>query len=205
MEQNRRLPVVLGVGAAALALLLVLRFVVLSDGGDDEHTTTPTTEATLVTTAPAETATTAPGELPPETFEVFATRNPFAPVVQITPVTVPTFTPTTTPGFTTTPTFPGGTVTPTTGAPTVTVTPTTPTTVVPSQEPVAAQAVALLDVFDQDGTATARVRVGSTVYTVVPGQTFATSYQLVSLTDRCGQFLFGDSPFSLCEGEEVIK
>jgi hypothetical protein len=27
----------------------------------------------------------------------------------------------------------------------------------------------------------------------------------VSLNSPCGQFLFGDAPFKLCEGEEVIK
>jgi hypothetical protein len=48
--------------------------------------------------------------------------------------------------------------------------------------------------------------VGSTVWaTFTAGQTFATSYKVVSLSGTCGQFLFGDSPFSLCEGEQVIK
>jgi hypothetical protein len=49
--------------------------------------------------------------------------------------------------------------------------------------------------------------VGSTVYTVTEGQTFATSYQVVSLdvAEGCGEFLFGDAPFSLCVGEQVIK
>ena len=61
------------------------------------------------------------------------------------------------------------------------------------------------DVFDQGGVTMARVQVGSTVYTVAAGQTFATSYKVVSLSGTCGQFLFGDSPFSLCEGEQVIK
>ena len=52
----------------------------------------------------------------------------------------------------------------------------------------------------------ARVQVGSTVYTVAAGQTFATSYKVVSPRPApCGQFLYGDSPFSLCEGEQVIK
>jgi hypothetical protein len=37
------------------------------------------------------------------------------------------------------------------------------------------------------------------------GDTFATSYKVVSLNEPCGQFLFGDSPFQLCEGEETIK
>ncbi|MCZ7530937.1 MAG: hypothetical protein M5U31_11715 [Acidimicrobiia bacterium] len=72
-------------------------------------------------------------------------------------------------------------------------------------EPVAPQNVALLDVFVAGGVRSARVRVGSTVYTVTVGEVFATSYQVVSLEDACGQFLFGDDPFRLCQGEEVIK
>jgi hypothetical protein len=60
-------------------------------------------------------------------------------------------------------------------------------------------------VFDQAGTTLAVVQVGSTQYTVGAGQVFATSYKVVSLSGTCGQFLYGDSPFSLCEGEQVIK
>jgi hypothetical protein len=75
-----------------------------------------------------------------------------------------------------------------------------------SEAPGAGQSIAVLDVFnDASGTPQARVRVGSTVYTVGVGDTFATSYKVVSLNEPCGQFLFGDSSFQLCEGEETIK
>jgi hypothetical protein len=83
---------------------------------------------------------------------------------------------------------------------------TTATTAPPSNEPAQGTSVALLDVFQQaDGTPMAKVQVGSTVYTVGAGDGFASSYRVVSLNAPCGQFLFGDSPFKLCEGEEVIK
>ena len=76
----------------------------------------------------------------------------------------------------------------------------------PSNEPAPGTSVALLDVFQQgDGTPMAKVQVGSTVYTVGVGDVFASSYRVVSLNAPCGQFLFGDAPFKLCEGEEVIK
>ena len=82
----------------------------------------------------------------------------------------------------------------------------TTSTQAPSNEPGPGTSVALLDVSQQaDGTPQARVQVGSTVYTVGEGDVFATSYRVVSLDDPCGQFLFGDAPFKLCEGEEVIK
>jgi hypothetical protein len=53
----------------------------------------------------------------------------------------------------------------------------------------------------------ANVRVDSTAYKVGAGDTFATRYKVVSLsaTEKCGQFLFGDESFRLCQGEEVIK
>jgi hypothetical protein len=85
---------------------------------------------------------------------------------------------------------------------------TTVSTEEPTFDPGQGEPVALLDVFvDDDATTRARVQVGSTVYTVAEGETFATSYQVVSLDDAagCGEFLFGDSPFSLCVGEQVIK
>jgi hypothetical protein len=37
------------------------------------------------------------------------------------------------------------------------------------------------------------------------GDTFAVSYKVISLQGRCGQFLFGDSSFQLCEGRTTIK
>jgi hypothetical protein len=152
-----------------------------------QRATQETVVATTTTTSPF-------GE--PESFDVFATRNPFEPVIQVTPTAPPG---TTTPGQTTVPTTPGTTAPGTTGP---------GTTQPPSFEPGAGQPVALLDVFTEtDGRVRARVQVGSTVYTVSEGETFATSYQVVSLdpVSGCGQFRFGDSPFELCEGEQVIK
>ena len=82
---------------------------------------------------------------------------------------------------------------------------TTDTTAPPDQNPTAGTSVALLDVFADGAVTKAQVRIGSTVYTVAAGEEFATSYKAVSLSGTCGQFLYGDSPFNLCEGEEVIK
>lgn len=56
-----------------------------------------------------------------------------------------------------------------------------------------------------DGTRQAAVRVSGTDYTVGVGDTFAGSYQVVTLTDTGGTFLFGDSPFALAVGEEILK
>jgi hypothetical protein len=139
--------------------------------------------------APAGASTTSPFGTP-DSFDVFATRNPFEPVIQVT-TSVP----------------PGGTV-PTTVPGTTAPGQTTVSTEEPTFDPGQGEPVALLSVTTGDGgLAEAQVQVGSTVYTVTEGQTFATSYQVVSLdvAEGCGEFLFGDAPFSLCVGEQVIK
>ncbi len=56
-----------------------------------------------------------------------------------------------------------------------------------------------------DDSRQAVVRVAGTDYTVGVGETFAGSYQVVTLTDTGGTFLFGDSPFALAVGEEILK
>ncbi len=136
------------------------------------------------------TATTTPATAPPATFQVYATKNPFEPVIQID--TGGGTTPTTGGSGGTTPTTSGGGSTPTT---------------TPSNAPPPGQTVTLLDVSrDSHGNPQARVQVGSTVYTVGEGATFANGqYRVVTLDAPCGQFLFGDSPFRLCEGEQTIK
>lgn len=68
--------------------------------------------------------------------------------------------------------------------------------------------MALLEVFvDDEGVTVASIRVNDTVYEVAEGAAFATSYQVVTLSvaDGCGQLLFGDDRFRLCEGEELLK
>jgi len=187
---NRRVIVIGGVG-----LVLIVAFFVWSrsQGGDGGGPVgAPTTTSTVPgppDTRPGALEPDVPDDAAPEvpggSFEVFSTRDPFEPPIDLTPPGPPE------PG----PAPPG---------------PTPPTTAptpvpAPSPNPAPGIAVALLEVFEQDGTPTARVQVGSTVYTVKAGDTFATSFRVVSLAGTCGQFLYGDSPFQLCEGEQVIK
>ncbi len=56
-----------------------------------------------------------------------------------------------------------------------------------------------------DGTRQAVVEVAGTPYVVGVGDTFAGSYQVVTLSDTSGTFLFGDNPFTLAIGEEILK
>jgi len=192
---NRRVTIILIVGGVFVALLAAYSLLGSGGGGSGSNNGSTSLGDPATATAgaaPSTTSTTAPAAptLPNQSFDVFATRNPFEPAVTID----------TTPAASTTPAAPTGTPT---GTGTGTSTDTTPTTASPN--PSAGTTVSVIDVFDQGGTTMARVQVGSTVYTVAAGQTFATSYKVVSLSGTCGQFLYGDSPFTLCENESTTK
>jgi hypothetical protein len=141
-----------------------------------------------------------------ETFEVFGGKNPFQ-----RPLSLPS------PGggSTTVPSSGGGEATPSsTTAPSSggggSTSTTTTVPAAPSQdqtEPVRGSTVAMLDIFDDAGGTRAQVRVNSTAYLVREGQVFAGVFRVVSLDlgTGCGEFLFGDTPFDLCKGQEILK
>lgn len=59
---------------------------------------------------------------------------------------------------------------------------------------------------DDDDKAFARVKVGDSIYTVSVNGTFSSGrFKLVQLTPKCDDFLDGDEPFSLCEGQLVVR
>jgi hypothetical protein len=186
---NQRALVLAGVGLAVVVLAVVLSTVVFGGGGGEAPAPVPRSRPA----PPSATTTTAgvtPGERPVETFEVFSTKNPFTPLAGTTPAGGPA---TTAPA------------TSVAGAPPTTA-PGATTTTAGGVEPRRAQRVALLEIFEADGRRVANVRVDDTVYErLAPGDTFAVSYKVVSLEDRCGTFLFGDDRFRLCVGEEVLK
>lgn len=193
-EDRRRIMVLVAI-VVALAVFFAGRMM-LTGGEPDAPIAEAAPASVLAGKTPATATTYDLGFGPVDTFDVYATRNPFEPVVQVTPTTG--FVTSTTSSGATPTTSPG--VVPTTGAPG-----TTTSTRAPSFEPPAGTPVALLDVFDENGVTRARVQVGSTVYTVGIGDVFATSYRVVDLAGQCGEFLFGDSPFSLCEGQQIVK
>ncbi|MDQ3756457.1 MAG: hypothetical protein M3394_01220 [Actinomycetota bacterium] len=211
-----RLPLLLGIGAAAiLGLLLVNVLGGGDDAVDDEFATTTTLRSPVTTTTVA-----GPGAAPTETFEVFTTKNPFLPLRSTATAGGGTTTGGTTVGGTTGGTT-GGTSGGTTGGTTVVSIRggTTATTTRPgtgsgtrtggtgSVEPRRSDRVALVDVFAENGKVVANVRVNDTVHKVAEGETFAGSYRVLSLSqaDDCGRFMFGDDTFRLCRGEETLK
>jgi hypothetical protein len=188
------------VGAGLIVLLLGYKVLGGGGGGGSSDSAAPaSTAATAAAGSPAASTTTTTSPAAPNTpnqsFDVFTTKNPFQPLV--------------------TDSSSGGSSGSTSGSDSSSTTSTTtasgdatpPPTVPTDQAPSAGTPVSVLEVFSSNGTVTARVQVGSTVYTVVAGQTFATSYKVVSLDPgtSCGQFQFGDSPFQLCAGQQTLK
>lgn len=176
--ERRLSPALIMVLVVLLIVVAVVLFLVLSP---DEEPIAQPPPASTQRTSPSPSPS--PSPAPPETFEVFEARDPFRPLVVAAAGG--------TPASSTISSGPGtGTTTGGTPAP-------APTG--------SGQRVTLVDVFDDAGTTKAQVKVGSTVYTVVPGEVFADNFKLVSISGTCGTFLHGDDKFTLCEGEEIIK
>ena len=203
--------------AAGVALVLFVGFAVfpsLMGGGDDNDPIEG--EVASVVVGQEDLATVSPlaaGDVI-ETFEVFGGKNPFAQPLSLPSVPVSTPDPDDSGGSGSGADAGSGSDSgagaadpddsSTPGA-TVTTLPAAPSD--SEQSPTRGQAVALLDVFDDSEGTKAQIRVGSTAYLVAEGDVFATSYKVVSLdlASGCGQFLFGDSSFDLCKGQEILK
>ena len=140
-----------------------------------------------------------PGKGPLETFEVFAPKDPFKPLISEAVGTT------------------AGAAAPTTGTTSGDGTDADPGTA-PSGgsdisggdsggggASVGGRRVRLVDTFRAGGQERARVQVDGTVYTVSEGDRFADNFELVSISGSCASLLYGDDQFSLCEGEEILK
>jgi hypothetical protein len=186
---RQRLILVVLAGALVLALSLALRPLVLNRVG--EPTAAPTATTTASAAASTTTSTIVLGEsdqpLPP-------TKDPFRPLV--------------TPGVAAAAGAPAAASTPATG-PTVQNSargPGAATATVPGGGAAAAeQKVTLLGIVTESGARAARVEVDGTRYTVGEGESFAGDYRAVDIGSSCATFESGTSPFTLCEGEAVLK
>lgn len=173
-----------------VALLGVLWFVFLRGGSAETVEVAPPVTTPVPTPEATEEAAGKPGKGPLETFEVFAPKDPFKPLIA-----------------------PAGTGTvaapaPVTGTDTGTGTPSGGSDIssgTDNDDTVGGHRVRLIDTFRAGGEARVRVQVDGTVYTVGEGDRFADNFQVVSISDSCASLLFGDDQFSLCEGEEILK
>lgn len=208
------------VGVLFLGLFLVVLFMFILPGGGDDTAdqaaapaatpaATPTVDPEATPIAPE------PEEGPIETFEVFARRDPFEPVIDLT-------------------TGGAGTGGSSVGEPGSEGTVTDPADVGSTGDGegsgetsgsgsgdggtngssggatnegsnVGGHRVKLVDVYKKGGEKRAQVQVDGTVYTVTEGETFAENFQLLSISGECASMLFGDDQFTICEGEEILK
>lgn len=172
--------------------------------------------ATETATEPTDDGTSdALAALPPITFEVFLSRDPFEPVF-VEPTAnaagpagtpaVPGVDPSASPS-------PGATPGPSpSGTPNPTASPT-PGTGTPtegcsqgSSTVCNGQTISLVDIqTNAAGQSIALVQVNGQVYEVSVGQTFAGNFRLDAIAGNCASLLFGDESFTLCEGEQVLK
>ena len=188
------------VGGVVLVILLgLVYFFFLRGGGEEEVATPPVAEGVPAPeeTVPPEEDVAAgeddDGDGEVETFEVFAPRDPFEPLVSADGAAPGGDTGGTTDGATDTP-GDGGTEVPPGEGP------------APNEgENIGRHRVAVVDVYNENGRDRAQIRVDGNVYTVDEGENFAENFRLVSASGRCATILFGDDEFTLCEGEEILK
>ena len=187
------------VGALVVVLLAALWFLVLRDGSPEaESAAAPATqEAPTPAPEPApknDKPAPRPGGGPVETFQVFAPRDPFEPLVSPetsgeaadTGATVDTGG-----GVITNSNGNGGDVSggvADSGGSTV-----------------GGHTVSVIDVFSARGSRRAQVEVDGTVYKASEGETFADNFKLISASGECANMLFGYDQFTLCEGEQILK
>ncbi len=202
----------LAIVAGVLVLLFLVWFMFLRADDAEVESVAPA-PAPAVTPEPEETVEPPKKNGPVETFEVFAPKDPFDPLISAAAAegttgaaTGPTdgTAGTTTDDGTTT-----GNGTTTTGDGTGTTTTTTTTGNGNGGggdgDTVGGHRVRVIDVFARGGSRRAQVQVDGTVYTVDEGERFAHNFQLLSTSGQCATMLFGDDEFTLCEGEEILK
>ena len=170
-------------------------------GAEQELPSAPetVTESTLAAAAASGSANISSG------FQVAQPRDPFSPLIEggadATTTTIDDESSATTiadDGSSTTTTSADGTddtSTTTTGA-------TTTTTVGDSPDGIR---VVLLEVREETGALVAVVEVDGESHVVSVGESFATSFKVVSLTESGGVFTFGDSAFTLSVGQSILK
>jgi hypothetical protein len=172
---------ILGVLAAAAAA-----FFFLTRGGEPPEEAAPPTTAPPPAVAPSPTPT---GRPPRFTF--FSGRDPFLPLV-VEPGAVGEAPPGETPA-------PGESP----GAPVVEPPPGAEEVVTPEGGTIiGGHSVTVIDVFQQDGQQMVQVEVDGQTFTVGEGEEFSDNFRVESIQGTCVSFLFGDEPFTLCEGGE---
>lgn len=185
-------PLLIALGVVAVMALLWLFVIGPRMGGGDDVVVAPVPTRASVTPTPSPLPEN--DALYPENSDAFSSRDPFAQLVagEVEP------------GAPASP----GVVTPGAGGagPSASPSPSGSAGGSPrsgSSAEVGGTEIKLIDVYDEATRAV--VTVNGRSYDVAEGETFAERFRLLDLTDDCGTFLFGDSRFVLCEGDEIRK
>jgi hypothetical protein len=180
--RDRRALTILGVLAAAAA-----GFFFLTRGA-------PPPEEEAVPPAPSPPPAVTPSPSPtgrPPRFTFFSGRDPFLPLV-VAPEAV---------GEAPTGEEPAPGESP--GAPVVEPSPGAEQEVVPEgATTIGGHTVRIIDIFEQGGEQVVQVEVDGETFTVSEGEEFSDNFRVESIQGTCASFLFGDEPFTLCEGGE---
>jgi hypothetical protein len=211
--------------AVALATLLGVVYFMFLRGGEEPASSAapaPSGETNPAEEEPSENKkdeTEAPKKNnlgPVETSEVFGGKDPFEPVIDLTPVvaaadtgdaTTDATTPTTDDGTTTTPTAP---TTPTTPAPPVTPPPDDDDDDDDDVDKTG-YVVKLIRISSAGGTRTAHVKTVKRAswdeqhHQLEDGDRFRNHFKITSIDNQCATFMFDQEWFSLCEGQRVIR
>ena len=213
--------------AVALATLLGVVYFMFLRGGEEPASSAapaPDAEATPAEEEPSdknkkdEDKADAPkkkGKGPVETSEVFGGKDPFDPVIDLTPVVAAPESETPDATTDTTASTDDGTGT-TPAAPTA---PTTPTVPAPPTTPPpddddddrTGWSVKLVLIYDEDGTKTALVKTVNLAtnnkqqHEVQDGERFRKYFKVTSIENRCATFLFKHEWFALCEGQRAER
>lgn len=184
------------VGGVVLVVLLgLVYFFFLRGGGEEEIAPPPVAEGIPAPEDPEvpvdEDDDDDDGEV--ETFEVFAPRDPFEPLVSAAG------------GGGTAVDGGDGDVTGGGGDGTGDGDVTVDGDPEPDGDTIGDHRVEVVDVYTANGQGRAQIQVDGTVYTVDEGEGFAENFRLVSTSGSCATILFGDDEFTLCEGEEILK
>ena len=131
------------------------------------------------------------GVFDPSSAFVGQPRDPFEPLVEETSTT------TTGDGSTTSTTGGTGSTTSTTAAGST-------TTTTQDDDPQGTR-VTLLEVREEGSERVAVVEVDGVTYTVGVGDTFATDFKVVSLSENGGVFTYGETAFTLAVGQSIVK
>ena len=189
------------VAVGLLLLLLALLWFFVLRGEPEVETAAPTIPAPgAASPMPEPEETTRPRNRPVETFEVFAPKDPFRPVLGATTGGTGTG------GATDVGTADDGTAG--NGDGTAAGGASAGGAANGSSgdgESIGGRRVRLVDVFTEGGGQRARVQVDGTVYTVREGDRFADNFELLDIQGQCASLLYGDDQFTLCEGEEILK